>query len=171
MKTLCFILGIVLVVASLFAPWLDSPVGRDVNGLRLSALGDATAASGVGAYGVVTGILVVLAIVVRRQPADRLLCWLGLALLMVALCVPLGIAFGNPERLRTLTLENEQYRKIVEFSTAYLPLNRGTEPTFWPKLDLSTVWNRFVSAWYFVSVGWYGLAVGAAAVFGVGLTY
>lgn len=171
MKTLCFILGILLVLASLLAPWIDSPVGRDVNGLRLSALGEATAARGVGAYALATGLLVVLAVVARRQAADRLQCWLAVALLLVALCVPLGIAFGHPDRLRTLASENEQYRKILEFSTAYLPLNRGTEPTFWPKLDLSNAWSRFVSAWYFVSVGWYVLVTGAAIMLGAGLAY
>jgi tetratricopeptide (TPR) repeat protein len=171
MKRLFSIIACVIALASLWAAWIDAPVTRDVNGLRMSVLAGAEAVQGIGAYALAVVLLLVAALVALREPWRRWLCWVGVAVVLLALTVPLQMAFGNPDRLRALALENDQYRKMMEFSAAYLPLNRGVEPTFWPRLELGTVWDRFISSCYFLGLGWYLLVAGGLLLLLTGLAY
>lgn len=171
MKTLVLVIGFAFVLVSLPATWVSAPVSKDISGLRLSVLGESTATKGqpVGAYAFLAVITLVVTFVARRQAMDRLLCWMGVTLLLLALTVPMQLAFGIPDRLRVLALENDSYRNMQQFSNVYLPLNRGVEPTYWASLDLASVAGRLISGWYFLGLGWYLFVAGGLIVFAGGL--
>ena len=91
-------------------------------------------------------------------------------LLALALAAPLQIAFSNPDILRRLASEFDQRQKVHAFTQAFLPVNQGEEPDLWTTLEFDTIWDRLVTAWYFLTLGWYVFSVAALIVFGRGLS-
>jgi tetratricopeptide (TPR) repeat protein len=105
-----------------------------------------------------------LALIALRFDRRAAVCG-GIALLALALAAPLQIAFSNPDILRRLASEFAQQQKVSAFTTNFLPVNQGQAPEIWTILDFDTMWSRFVSAWYFLTLGWYVFTLAALIAF------
>lgn len=165
-RNAAYILAAFLLLTACALPWIKTPMGKAPRGVQFSLWQDLPAEPlfQLGSFGVAG--LAVFAIALAAGFLDRRAVLVGgLALLALTLTAPLQIAFSNPDISRRLDSEFTQKQNVNAFTASYLPVNRGRDPRSWASLDYGTVGSRLVSAWYFLTSGWYVFAVAACLVF------
>ncbi len=147
-------------------PWIKTPLGRAPRGLQFGFLQELPALPHphLASYGVIGLAIFVVTMIAGRF--DRRAAFGGAtALLALVLIAPLQIAFSHPAILRRLASEFLQQQNVGNFTADFLPVNTGGSPGTWTSLEFGTVWARLVSAWYFLTLGWYAFAVAAMIVY------
>ncbi len=170
-KNAAFAIAAFWLLVAAVLPWVDFPLGKDPRGLQLALLRDVPVLphlqlSSFGAIGFAVFALTMIATWIDR----RAVVGGGAVLLALALAVPLQIAFSNPDILRRLASEFDQRQKVLLFTQAFLPVNQGREPGLWPSLAFDTLWERGVTAWYYLTHGWYAFVLAALIVFFQGVS-
>jgi len=157
-------------LVSLPLAWVNAPLGKNPRGFQFALFQDIPMLPHFqfGSYGVAGIVVFALAMAALRMDRRAAVCG-GIALLALTLAAPLQIAFSNPDILRRLASEFAQQQKVSAFTTNLLPVNQGQAPEIWTILEFDTMWSRFVSAWYFLTIGWYVFTVAALIVFFKGL--
>jgi tetratricopeptide (TPR) repeat protein len=155
------------VFLSLVLRWTNASISRAYRAFSFPLSGDLNHAPHFlpFSYGCLIVLLLAISGLALLAKAPRAFWLISASLLGVTLYAPIQIAYTQPERLRTLLLEHDQYRKVIAFTNQDMPVNRGVEPTFEAGVDLTTVWDRFEAAKYFLSQGWNLLLGGSLAIF------
>jgi tetratricopeptide (TPR) repeat protein len=170
MRPLLFV-GYGSVGAGLVLRWTNASISRGFAAFSYPLSGDLNHVPHflLFSYGCLIVVLLLLSPMAVWKKSPALFYVVSAGLFGLSLYAPIQMAYGQPERLRTLLVEHDQYRKIVSFTGADLPINRGVEPTFEPSVNLTTVWNRFQAAEYFMSEGWDLLLAGTFLIFLIAL--
>jgi tetratricopeptide (TPR) repeat protein len=72
---------------------------------------------------------------------------------------------GSSGLLAQLAHQTVWLRKAYSFDVTFLPRNAATEASLWKQFSFDTVWDRFITGWYFMGVGWMFTVVAGFAIF------
>ena len=78
----------------------------------------------------------------------------GSALVLVGLALYLDIAVGRSQVFSLLLRQADWLNDAYAFDSTYLPRNVAVEPSLWTQFRFDTVWDRLVTGWYFMGLGW-----------------
>jgi tetratricopeptide (TPR) repeat protein len=164
------IIGSCLSLGATTIKWVEFPFSNNLNGLQLSVL---RAVEGVphlslfsfGAIGVV--VLLIGLFSFRWFPI--VLPLVGAILLTLCILVPAHIAFRHPSMLRRLTEELQVNSLYNVFTKQYLTPNYGPAELIPKQVVLYTAWDRFLTTWSFLRLGWYCFGIGSLLVFAYGI--
>jgi len=164
------IIGSCLVLGATKIKWVESPFSNNLNGLQLSVLRSADVVAHVSlfSFGAI-GVAVLLIGLFSYRWFPMALALVGAILLTLCILVPAHIAFRHPTMLRRLTDELQVNTLNSVFTKQYLTPNYGPTELVPKKLVLYTAWNRFLSAWSFLRLGWYCFGIGSLLVFAYGI--
>ena len=164
-------LGILLFLISPFLAWLSPQLDQSIGGYHIPIFEDAdprNRISGFLSYGGLTISFGVLALVAFWKGSFLLKILVGEGAILAGIMFMHKISSWNQGLLRYLIDQNKQYSELIEFTTAYLPTNRGVEPTFFQNLKISSVFDRYLSSGYFLSWGWFFCMIGGVVLLTVG---
>jgi tetratricopeptide (TPR) repeat protein len=155
MKLLGSVAAALGVALFLFAPWVFGPISTAVNGLHFSLFGSSRSSPGLGSFGVLSAILVIVAAAGLLLRRAAFACAAGAGLLVVALWAWLHIAVGDPHLLDRIANETAWTQAFQPFIARYVPGNFTPEPELWSQLSFDTLFDRLYSGWYFLALTWY----------------
>jgi Flp pilus assembly protein TadD len=157
--------------AALETKWLRFPLSRQLRGMDFGFGAYVPGAQHVKvlSFGCVAAALMIAGAVMYSMRWWRGLGWTGAALLWVAVLAPLKATMLDAGLLQTLAVEASQQQLATAFTQQALPVNFGSEPTVTSRLNLNTVEDRLVAAWYFVHGGWWAALVVGGLALGYGV--
>jgi tetratricopeptide (TPR) repeat protein len=152
--------------------WVALTISNRLTGLHAPLLGyvSGQSASPILSWGVAAAVLLLAAAVTYSWKRWRSLAVVGAGLLLLCFAGLLQLAFGEADLLKEIGDEEQHFVAIQKFENTYLPINSGHEASNsqGPKLagSIVTVWDRVVTARYFMGRGWYlTLVAGIVAFF------
>ncbi len=105
-----------------------------------------------GDIALLIGSIALLSLLFRRH---RIRPLLGCLVLLLAYMLIYQVALSSPLWMEVFAGQDQQHVELLQFTKDYLPPNAGVEPDRWPELKTEEVFDRMVTAWYFVGGGWY----------------
>ena len=171
MKLLVWLLALSLMASVLLCKWVAFPISNQLRGFRFSPLGYSSPHAFFWSYGALAALLIIVWTIAFQRGIGRVLCLVGMGLLMLALTTLMQVAFYDPALLKRLGSEADQAQMAVYFSSQYLPPNPWIEPARWRFLTFDSLADRMWSGWYFLSFGWYATVTAGVAAISVGLQY
>ena len=167
-----YFFGLASAVLVVISHWVALTISNRLSGLHAPLLGYVSGKSGnpLLSWGVASALLILLAALAYSRKHWRALSIVGAGLLLLCFMGVLQVAFGEPDLLRELGDEEQQFNELQMFQNRFLPPNFGQEPSNAHGEVLSnaivTAWDRVVAARFFMGRGWYlTLVIGIAAFF------
>jgi len=158
--------------AALAAKWLNFPLSRQLRGMDygLGLYVPGPQHARLASFGCVAAAALVAGAVLFTLRWWRGLGWMGALLLWVAVLAPVKATLVDAGLLQTLAVEVTQQQLAAAFTQQALPVNFGSEPSVTSRLDLNTVEDRLVAAWYFAHGGWWAVLGGGLLALGVAVS-
>ncbi|MGA3172663.1 MAG: hypothetical protein ABSE62_16805, partial [Chthoniobacteraceae bacterium] len=152
-----WVAALVLGAGVLHVKWLNFPLSRQLRGMEfgLGAYVPGAQHARVFSFGCVAAGLILAGILFYTMRWWRALGWTGAALIWIAALAPLKATLLDANLLETLAVESSQQQLAATFTQQALPVNFGPEPTVNSRLEMDTVEDRLMAAWYFVHAGWW----------------
>lgn len=166
MKRIGPLLMLLCIPGALAFGWISFPLSAPLTGMSYRILEGSQrgAGSALMSYGVVAGVLLLIAAEAYERRTFRLVYWVATLLLLLVAAAPLQLAFSDPGLLKWLASEADWQQQALRFAHYYQPANFGAEATVWSLLPLATVPDRLIAGWYFMGLGWYVTLLAALAV-------
>ncbi len=157
--------------AVLLCKWVAFPISNQLRGFHFSFLGYSSPHAFFWSYGALAATLIIVWAIAFQRGSARVLCLVGMGLLILALTTLMQVAFYDPVLLKRLATEADQVQMAVYFSSQYLPPNPWIEPARWRFMTFDSLAERLWSGWYFLSFGWYATITAGVAAISMGLHY
>ena len=165
-------LGCGLLIVGGALGWLNAPLSGWLEGYSLvpfDSLPLESQSIRVFSFGVFASLSGIIGFLFMSR--DRVRGAVGLFGLTLAVLFVYYLGFLNPDWFWSLLNQNDQYKRMYDFSTAHLPINDGLEPTFDADLSGNDLENRLISSVHFLGLGWILVVVGAVILIATGRRY
>jgi hypothetical protein len=159
------IMGSLLVVGSVLLKWVYFAFSRHPLGLQLPILRNIglTPHLSLLSYGVVAVAVLTTGLVLIRRSTTYLAFAVAI-LIAMWMALPCQIGFQRPAFLYRLIAETQELSMIRDFTRTYLPPNYGPDEDYLREFNTDTLWDRFVTAYSFLGLGWYCFGIGSLLI-------
>ena len=159
------ILGGFFFCVSLILRWVNFPLSRSLNALRLpfSQIVELIPRYHLLSYGVCATIILAAGFLARRFWRFSLV-FAATILVTIFLALPCELAFEQPSLLHRLDSETNDVSITRTFTRAYLPENYGYLEEIPSHLELNTALGRVLAAESFLGLGWVCFGIGSLLI-------
>ena len=151
------IIGIVFLLLASLVNWLIPPLTHPLTAYDIPLFDGMEGNGTLSAYftfGYLVLSLGIAGALVIFKGSNWMRLIIGLMAIMSAIIFFQKLFVWNPELLRSLVDQNQQYAGMIQFSESYLPTNVGVEPTFSRDIEVNSGIGRILTLWHFMGFGW-----------------